>query len=199
MRGRRSSSRCSSTARRRRSPSGFRRRRRRAVRTPRSREETVDREEGEDATVPAGVVTIAAVGDIVMGSTPNLPPDGGRSFFDDVETDLAGDVVLGEPRRHALRPGGARSAAPAARNCYAFQTPPSYAALASQRPGFTVLNLANNHAFDYGPAGEEQTLAALAKQTSRCTPGARARSAISRSARSRSRSSALPRIRGRSG
>ena len=46
-------------------------------------------------TAPAGVVTIAATGDIVMGSTPNLPPDGGRSFFDNVETDLAGDVVLG--------------------------------------------------------------------------------------------------------
>ena len=30
-----------------------------------------------------------------MGSTPNLPPDGGRSFFDGVETDLAADVVLG--------------------------------------------------------------------------------------------------------
>ena len=42
---------------------------------------------------PAGVVTIAATGDIVMGSTPNLPSDGGRSFFDNVETDLAGDVV----------------------------------------------------------------------------------------------------------
>ena len=40
--------------------------------------------------VPAGVVTIAATGDIVMGSTPNMPPDGGRSFFDGVRTDLAG-------------------------------------------------------------------------------------------------------------
>ena len=44
---------------------------------------------------PAGVVTIAAVGDIVMGSSPNMPPDGGRTFFDAVATDLAGDVVLG--------------------------------------------------------------------------------------------------------
>ena len=48
----------------------------------------------KQSTVPAGVVTIAATGDIVMGSTPNLPPDGGRSFFDGVQTDLAGDVVL---------------------------------------------------------------------------------------------------------
>jgi hypothetical protein len=45
--------------------------------------------------VPPGVVTIAATGDIVMGSTPNLPPDGGRSLFNAVKADLAGDVVLG--------------------------------------------------------------------------------------------------------
>src|SRR5687768_2309490 len=44
---------------------------------------------------PPGVVAIVATGDIVMGSTPNLPPDGGRTFFSDVEADLAGDVVLG--------------------------------------------------------------------------------------------------------
>ena len=30
--------------------------------------------------VPEGVVAIVATGDIVMGSTPNLPSDGGRSF-----------------------------------------------------------------------------------------------------------------------
>ena len=31
--------------------------------------------------IPDGVVAIVATGDIVMGSTPNLPSDGGRSFF----------------------------------------------------------------------------------------------------------------------
>ena len=46
---------------------------------------------------PAGVVTIAATGDIVMGSTPNLPPDGGRSFFDNVETDLSGRCRARQP------------------------------------------------------------------------------------------------------
>ncbi len=40
---------------------------------------------------PPGVVTIAATGDIDMGSAPN----GGRSLFSDVQADLAGDVVLG--------------------------------------------------------------------------------------------------------
>ncbi len=48
-------------------------------------------------------------------------------------------------------------------NCYAFQTPPSYAAWL-KNAGFTIMNLANNHAYDYGPSGQSQTLAALAGQ-----------------------------------
>ena len=112
--------------------------------------------------VPAGVVTIAAVGDIVMGSTPNLPPAGGRSFFDGVETDLAGDVVLGN-LEGTLSTGGSSKCGAGSTNCYAFQTPPSYAAWL-RKAGFTVMNLANNHAFDYCPSGQAQTLAALARQ-----------------------------------
>ena len=114
------------------------------------------------SAVPAGVVTIAAVGDIVMGSTPNLPPDGGRSFFDAVQTDLAGDVVLGN-LEGTLSVGGGSKCGAGSTNCYAFQTPPAYAARLKEA-GFTVLNLANNHAYDYGPSGQAQTLAALAKQ-----------------------------------
>ena len=114
------------------------------------------------SAVPAGVVTIAAVGDIVMGSTPNLPPGGGRSFFDGVETDLAGDVVLGN-LEGTLSTGGSSKCGAGSSNCYAFHTPPSYAAWL-RKAGFTVLNLANNHAFDYGATGEEQTLAALGQQ-----------------------------------
>jgi poly-gamma-glutamate capsule biosynthesis protein CapA/YwtB (metallophosphatase superfamily) len=111
---------------------------------------------------PAGVVTIAATGDIVMGSTPNLPPDGGRTFFDNVETDLAGDVVLGN-LEGTLSVGGGSKCGAGSTNCYAFQTPPSYAAWL-KKAGFTVMNLANNHAYDYGPSGQAQTLAALQKQ-----------------------------------
>ena len=112
--------------------------------------------------VPAGVVTIAAVGDIVMGSTPNLPPGGGRSFFTGVQADLAGDVVLGN-LEGTLSTGGRAKCGAGSTNCYSFQTPPSYAAWL-RKAGFTVLNLANNHAFDYGPSGQAQTLAALASQ-----------------------------------
>ena len=111
---------------------------------------------------PAGIVTIAAVGDIVMGSSPNMPPDGGRTFFDGVQTDLSADVVLGN-LEGTLSSGGSSKCGAGSSNCYAFQTPPSYAAWL-KRAGFTILNLANNHAFDYGPSGATQTIAALRKQ-----------------------------------
>jgi poly-gamma-glutamate capsule biosynthesis protein CapA/YwtB (metallophosphatase superfamily) len=109
--------------------------------------------------VPPGVVAIVATGDIVMGSTPNLPADGGRSFFSDVQTDLAGDVVLGN-LEGTLSTGGSSKCGAASTNCFAFQTPPSYARWL-ERAGFTVMNLANNHAFDFGQAGLQQTIAAL--------------------------------------
>ena len=104
--------------------------------------------------VPPGVVTIAATGDIVMGSTPNLPADGGRSFFSDVEADLAGDVVLGN-LEGTLSTGGASKCAPTSTSCFAFQTPPTYARWLAAA-GFTVLNLANNHAYDFGESGLRQ-------------------------------------------
>ena len=98
--------------------------------------------------VPPGVVTITAVGDIVMGSTPKLPPKGGRTFFDRVETDLAADVVLGNLEGTLTTATWSKCGA-ASKNCFSFRTPPSYARHLRDA-GFTVLNLANNHAFDFG-------------------------------------------------
>jgi hypothetical protein len=108
---------------------------------------------------PRGVVAIVATGDIVMGSTPNLPPDGGRSFFSDVQADLAGDVVLGN-LEGTLSTGGSSKCSPDSTACFAFRTPPSYARWLAQA-GFTVMNLANNHAYDFGAEGLRQTIAAL--------------------------------------
>jgi poly-gamma-glutamate capsule biosynthesis protein CapA/YwtB (metallophosphatase superfamily) len=45
-------------------------------------------------------------------------------------------------------------------NCYAFRSPPTYSRLLSQA-GFDVMNLANNHAFDYGRIGLADTHSAL--------------------------------------
>ncbi len=124
--------------------------------------------------VPQGVVAIVATGDIVMGSTPNLPPDGGRSFFSDVQTDLAGDVVLGN-LEGTLSTGGGSKCGPESTDCFAFQTPPSYARWL-RGAGFTVMNLANNHANDFGPVGLRDTVAALRRVGIRNTgrPGTQA-------------------------
>ncbi len=109
--------------------------------------------------VPPGVVTISAVGDIVMGSTPKLPPHGGRTFFERVETDLAADLVLGNLEGTLTTATGSKCSAKST-NCFSFKTPPSYARHL-RNAGFTVLNLANNHAYDFGEAGLEQTVSAL--------------------------------------
>jgi poly-gamma-glutamate capsule biosynthesis protein CapA/YwtB (metallophosphatase superfamily) len=109
--------------------------------------------------IPKTLITIAAVGDIVMGSTPNLPADGGRNFFDDVQSELAADIVLGNLEGTLTNASGSKCGAGSS-NCYAFRTPPSYARWLKQA-GFTVLNLANNHAFDFGQAGLTETLASL--------------------------------------
>jgi poly-gamma-glutamate capsule biosynthesis protein CapA/YwtB (metallophosphatase superfamily) len=103
--------------------------------------------------------TFAAVGDIVMGSTPNLPPDGGAGFFGAVERRLSAEVVLGN-LEGTLSTVPSTGKCVASADCYAFHTPPSYARRLRQA-GFTVMNVANNHALDFGPAGQAQTLAAL--------------------------------------
>jgi hypothetical protein len=111
------------------------------------------------APPPPGRVTIVAVGDIVMGSTPNLPPDGGASFFGDVESELAGDIVLGNLEGTLTTQSGSKCGA-GSTNCFAFRTPPSYVRWLKQA-GFTVLNLANNHANDFGAAGLRETVRTL--------------------------------------
>jgi poly-gamma-glutamate capsule biosynthesis protein CapA/YwtB (metallophosphatase superfamily) len=128
-------------------------------REPAQRKATTAKAKAPTSETPPGVVTFAAVGDIVMGSTPDLPRDGGRSFFDAVETDLAADVVLGN-LEGTLSRGGSSKCRAGSTSCFAFQTPPFYARHLRDA-GFNVLNLANNHAFDYGPEGLRQTVAAL--------------------------------------
>ena len=131
-----------------------------AVETPAPKPKPAAVKKPTGPKIPEGVVAIVATGDIVMGSTPNLPSDGGRSFFSDVQTDLAGDVVLGN-LEGTLSTGGGSKCGKGSTNCFAFQTPPSYARWL-QQAGFTVMNLANNHAYDFGAGGLRQTTDALA-------------------------------------
>jgi hypothetical protein len=104
-------------------------------------------------------VTIAAVGDMAMGRDGFLPAGGPESLFAGVSGLLRGDVVLGNLEQ-ALTRSGVSKCADGGASCFAFRTPPSYAkALAGV--GFTVLSVANNHAYDYGASGQDDTIAAL--------------------------------------
>lgn len=113
---------------------------------------------GDSKTVAA--VTFAAVGDTMLGDYPELPSDPG-SYLDHVKGQLSGDVVFGNLEgtltdvSDSPKCGGAPSG-----DCYAFRTPPSYARYLAA-DGFTVMSNANNHSYDFGQAGLEQTIAAL--------------------------------------
>ncbi len=108
---------------------------------------------------PPAVVTVSAVGDMAMVASY----DGGASFFPtSVARALRANVVLGN-LEGTLTTASSSKCGAGSTNCFAFHAPPSYAALL-KRAGFTILNVANNHAYDYGPAGQAQTLAALRSQ-----------------------------------
>lgn len=101
-------------------------------------------------------VSISWVGDIAMVASS----DGGAGFFSPaIRQKLRGDVVIGN-LEGTLTVGGSSKCGSSSTNCFAFHAPPSYARLL-RRAGFTLMNVANNHAYDYGAEGQRETLAAL--------------------------------------
>lgn len=109
---------------------------------------------GTAAPAPA-IFSIAATGDIAMVASA----DGGAGFFTRIRSSLTGDAVVGN-LEGTLTNGGSPKCGANSSNCFAFRAPPSYARML-RRAGFTLLNLANNHAFDYGATGSVETVAAL--------------------------------------
>jgi poly-gamma-glutamate capsule biosynthesis protein CapA/YwtB (metallophosphatase superfamily) len=104
---------------------------------------------------PSGSVTIAFAGDIAMLGTPP------SSLLSSVRGPLRqADVAIGN-LEGTLSSGGTSKCGANSSSCYAFQAPPRSAALL-RGAGFDDLNVANNHAFDYGASGQRQTLSALA-------------------------------------
>ena len=117
------------------------------------------------APVPApepAPIQVAAVGDMALATSS----DGGASLFRGVHAPLRGDVVLGN-LEGTLATGGSPKCA-GGPGCYVFRAPPSYA-FRLRAAGFTLLNVANNHALDYGAEGQSETLAALRQARLRWT------------------------------
>ncbi|MFC7530380.1 CapA family protein [Actinoplanes sp. GCM10030250] len=107
-------------------------------------------------------ITLSATGDIIMGSAPNrLPADAGNGFFDSVQEGLASDLVMGNLEQPLTGDTGtSKCGSPPRPNCFAFRSPPSYAAHLKDA-GFQLLNTANNHSKDYGTQGYRNTVKAL--------------------------------------
>lgn len=105
------------------------------------------------------IITIAAVGDIMMGSTfptPILPPKDGEDLFSMVMNDLIwSDLAIGNleaPFCDSCKPEKDTS------NEYnfVFRTPTGYVKNLADA-GFDVVNLANNHIGDFGKEGINST------------------------------------------
>jgi poly-gamma-glutamate capsule biosynthesis protein CapA/YwtB (metallophosphatase superfamily) len=70
------------------------------------------------------------------------------------------DLVIGNLEGTLATGGAPKCTASAESGCFTFRGSPTWAAML-RRTGFTVLNVANNHAFDYGAEAQHETLAAL--------------------------------------
>jgi poly-gamma-glutamate capsule biosynthesis protein CapA/YwtB (metallophosphatase superfamily) len=115
------------------------------------------------ATAKAASVTITAVGDTMLGNTPDLPPDP-ETYFDAVKSildpgaqiafgNLEGTLTTATTSKCGVQKGPDKT-------CFAFRDPSDYARYLKDA-GFTILNDANNHSFDFGAAGQAQTVQAI--------------------------------------
>ncbi|MBS1878314.1 MAG: CapA family protein [Actinobacteria bacterium] len=105
-------------------------------------------------------ISIAAVGDTMLGSTPELPPEP-ATYLDPVKGELSGDVVFGNLEGALTEVGESPKCVGAEPGqCYAFRAPPEYAKYLADA-GFTLMSNANNHSYDFGEAGESETVEAL--------------------------------------
>ena len=111
----------------------------------------------------AASVTITAVGDTMLGNTPDLPADP-ATYFEAVESildpgaqivfgNLEGTLTTSTTSKCGVQKGPTE-------DCFAFRDPPGYARY-FKKAGFTILNDANNHSFDFGAAGQAQTVQSI--------------------------------------
>lgn len=106
-------------------------------------------------------VTIAAVGDIMLGSPfPNetrMPPNDGADLLKEVAPILsAADIAFGNLEGPLADGGISEKCGTGRPNCFAFRMPTRYGKYL-KKAGFDVVSVANNHASDFGDAGRAST------------------------------------------
>ncbi|MDF0556218.1 CapA family protein [Kamptonema sp. UHCC 0994] len=113
----------------------------------------------KNAQFPAENITIKAVGDIIPGSNYpyNKLPKDEKILFKSVKPYLQGaDILFGNfestltDYRYSSKGGGGGM-------LFAFRTPPSYVKLLKDA-GFHILNVANNHSWDFHEQGFKDTI-----------------------------------------
>ena len=114
---------------------------------------------------PPGPITIAAVGDVMLGSPfPNesrMPPNDGADLLKDVTPILsAADIAFGNMEGPIID-GGISEKCKEPKpgepvRCFAFRMPTRFAKNL-KAAGFDVMSIANNHASDFGEAGRAST------------------------------------------
>lgn len=115
-------------------------------------------------------LTLTWVGDITPGSYVGLPPGDGLGLFRSQLRALRGADIATGNLEGTLGEGGSSKCGAAGNGgaCFAFQAPARYAG-GLRRAGLDMLNMANNHAMDFGPVGFSQTIKALRGQGLRRT------------------------------
>lgn len=129
------------------------------------------------------VISIAAVGDIMLASPfpddSRMPPRDGEGMLAAVTPTLsAADIAFGnmeapiidsgispkcrakEPAKLTPTPTPEPSSTPKPITCYAFRMPTRYTKYLKEA-GFDVMSIANNHALDFGAAGQISTRRSL--------------------------------------
>jgi hypothetical protein len=127
---------------------------------------------GAPAPAQDDTITLSGTGDVDMGDAAlGLPPNNGAGFFDPVKADLASDLVMGNLESTLSNPTGYDKCGPPPHpDCYQFSMPPSFSGVLASG-GFQLMNLANNHTNDQGPAGLKNTQDALSTAGLKYTGG----------------------------
>lgn len=116
------------------------------------------------AETDRGAITLSAVGNIMMGSDypdHKMPPNDGAGIFDAVKHALRGkDIVFGNLEGPLLDGTDISTKCKNSKFCYAFRTPTRYVRHLKDA-GFNAMNVANNHASDFGEKGRESTMITL--------------------------------------
>ncbi len=111
------------------------------------------------APLKSGSVTIAAVGDIMLGTATrgDKPPNDGADMLRDFAPVLsAADITFGNLEGPLADSGVSAKCGASSGNCFAFRVPTRYGKYLKDS-GFDVMSLANNHAGDFGDGGRVST------------------------------------------